>query len=93
MDDKGGLAAIGKVRGRKKALHTLVDNIEKKSDVTNLKQVFISHGDCIEDAQYVAEKVKQKYGVEDIIIQDICPTIGAHTAQGAVVVAYMGNAR
>ena len=62
-------------------------------NVTNLKQVFISHGDCIEDAQYVAEKVKQKYGVEDIIIQDICPTIGAHTAQGAVVVAYMGNSR
>ena len=93
MDDEGKLAAIGKVRGRKKALHTLVDNIEIKTDVSNLKQVFISHGDCIEDAQYVAEKVKQKYGVEDIIIQDICPTIGAHTAQGAVVVAYMGNSR
>ena len=93
MDDEGKLAAIGKVRGRKKALHTLVDNIDIKTDVSNLKQVFISHGDCIEDAQYVAEKVKQKYGVEDIIIQDICPTIGAHTAQGAVVVAYMGNSR
>ena len=93
MDDKGGLAAIGKVTGRKKALHTLVDNIEKKSDVTNLKQVFISHGDCIEDAEYVAEKIKQKYGVDDFLISDICPTIGAHTAQGAVVVAYLGNNR
>ena len=93
MDDKGGLAAIGQVRGRKKALHTLVDNIEKKSDVTNLKQVFISHGDCIEDAEYVAEKIKQKYGVDDFLISDICPTIGAHTAQGAVVVAYLGNNR
>ena len=93
MDHKGGLAAIGKVRGRKKALHTLVDNIEKKSDVTNLKQVFISHGDCIEDAEYVAEKIKQKYGVDDFLISDICPTIGAHTAQGAVVVAYLGNNR
>lgn len=93
MDDKGGLEAIGKVRGRKKALHTLVDNIEKKSDVTNLKQVFISHGDCIKDAEYVAEKIKQKYGVDDFLISDICPTIGAHTAQGAVVVAYLGNNR
>ena len=81
------------MRGRKKALHTLVDNIEKKSDVTNLKQVFISHGDCIEDAEYVAEKIKQKYGVDDFLISDICPTIGAHTAQGAVVVAYLGNNR
>ena len=93
MDDNGGLAAIGKVRGRKKALHTLVDDIEKKTDITTLKQVFVSHGDCIEDAQYVADKIKQKYGVEDILISDICPTIGAHTAQSAVVVAYLGNNR
>ena len=93
MDDKGVLAAIWNVSGRKKALHTLVDIIEKKSDVTNLKQVFISHGDCIEDAEYVAEKIKQKYGVDDFLISDICPTIGAHTAQGAVVVAYLGNNR
>lgn len=93
MDNEGKLAAIGKVRGRKKALNTLIDNIAKKTDIKELKQVFISHGDCIEDAEYVAQKIKQKYGVKDIIIQDICPTIGAHTAQGAVVVAYMGYNR
>ena len=44
-------------------------------------------------AEYVAEKIKQKYGVDDFLISDICPTIGAHTAQGAVVVAYLGNNR
>lgn len=93
MDNRGGLAPIGKVRGRKKALNTLVDNIEKKSDIKTLKQVFISHGDCIEDAKYVAGKIKQQYGIEDILISDICPTIGAHTAQGALVVAYLGNNR
>ncbi len=93
MDDKGGLEAIGKVRGRKKALNTLVDNIEKKTDISTLKQVYISHGDCIEEAQYVADRIKNKYGVEDILIHDICPTIGAHTAQGAMVVAYFGTTR
>ncbi|MGN1032186.1 MAG: DegV family protein [Intestinibacter sp.] len=93
MDNDGKLANIAKVRGRKKALNTLVDNIEKKSDVKNLKEVFISHGDCIDDAQYLADRIKHKYGIENIIIEDICPTIGAHTAQGAVVVAYFGNER
>lgn len=93
MDDEGKLAAIGKVRGRKKALCALVDNIENKTDITTLKQVLISHGDCIEDANYVADKIKQKYQIKDITIENICPTIGAHTAQGAVVVAYMGNNR
>ena len=93
MDDEGKLANIGKVRGRKKALHVLADNIEKNADVKNLKEVFISHGDCIEDAQYLADRIKHKYGIENIMIQDICPTIGAHTAQGTVVVAYFGDKR
>lgn len=93
MDDEGKLANIGKVRGRKKALHVLADNIEKNADIKNLKEVFISHGDCIEDAQYLADRIKHKYGIENIMIQDICPTIGAHTAQGTVVVAYFGDKR
>ena len=93
MDDEGKLADIGKVRGHKKALHTLVDNIEKNTDVKNLKEVLISHGNCIEDAQYLARKIKNKYGIENIIIQDICPTIGAHTAQGAVTLIYFGEKR
>ena len=91
MDDEGKLANIEKVRGRKKALHTLIDNMEKNTDVKNLKEVLISHGDCIEDAQYLADKIKSKYGIENIIIEDICPTIGAHTAQGAVTLIYFGQ--
>lgn len=93
MDDDGKLANIGKVRGRKKALHALSDNIEKNADVKNLKEVFISHGDCIEDARYLADRIKRKYGIENIMIEDICPTIGAHTAQGTVVVVYFGDKR
>lgn len=93
MDDEGKLANIEKVRGRKKALHTLMDNMEKNTDIKNLKEVLISHGDCIEDAQYLADKIKSKYGIENIIIEDICPTIGAHTAQGAVTLIYFGQKR
>lgn len=93
MDNDGKLANIAKVRGRKKAINTLVDNIEKNTNTKDLKEIFISHGDCIEDAQYLAEKIKNKYEIENIIIRDICPTIGAHTAQGTVVVAYFGNKR
>lgn len=93
MDDEGKLANIGKVRGRKKALNILVDNIEKNTDIKNLEKLFISHGDCIDDANYLADRIKHKYGIKNIMIQDICPTIGAHTAQGTVVVAYFGDKR
>lgn len=93
MNDEGKISNIGKIRGRKKALNMLADNIEEKTKVNELETVFISHGDCIEDAQYLADRIKNKYDVKNIVINDICPTIGAHTGHGAVVVAYLGSKR
>ena len=91
LDNEGKISSIGKIRGRKKALNTLADNIKKKVKCNELEEVFISHGDCIEDAEYLAEIIKNKYDVKNIIINDICPTIGAHTGQGAVAVVYLGR--
>ena len=93
LDHKGRISNIGKVRGRKKALNTLADNIEEKIKGFELDTVFISHGDCIEDAIYLADRIKNKYGIENIMVNDICPTIGAHTGLGTVVVSYFGNER
>ena len=66
VDDEGRLINIGKVRGRKKSLIALVDRMEEhigsyrdKNDV-----VFISHGDCLQDAQFVAGLVKERFGIE-----------------------------
>jgi len=93
LDHKGNISNTGKVRGRKKALNTLADNIEEKIKGFELDTVFISHGDCIEDAIYLADRIKNKYGIENIMVNDICPTIGAHTGLGTVVVSYFGNER
>lgn len=93
LNDEGKICNIGKIRGRKKALNTLVDNIEEKVIGLELDTVFISHSDCIEEAMYVADKIKDRYGIDDILINDIGPAIGAHTGVGTVVVAYFGNQR
>lgn len=93
MNDEGKLSSIGKIRGRKKALNTLANNIEEKIKGNELEIVFISHGDCIDDAQYLADKIKSKYDVNNVSINNIGPTIGAHTGQGVVVVAYLGSKR
>lgn len=93
VDDDGKLSVIGKVRGRKKALNTLADNIEEKIKDSRIDMAFIAHGNCIEDAEYLAEQIKNKYNVKNVMINDLCPTIGAHTGQGAVVAAYFGNER
>ena len=41
--------------------------------------VFISHGDCLEDAQFVAQQIKQRLGINNFIIDYVSPTIGAHS--------------
>ena len=93
LNDNGKIEPIGKIRGRKKALNVLADNIEEKTKNLPLDEVFISHADCIEEAEYVAERIKNKYGVKNIVINDICPTVGAHTGKGVVVAAYFGCQR
>ena len=55
--------------------------------------IFISHGDCIEDAQYVADLIKDRFGYESFLINHVGPTIGAHTGPGVVALFYMGDYR
>ncbi|MDD3221032.1 MAG: DegV family protein [Clostridia bacterium] len=95
VSDEGKLIPIGKTRGRRKSLQTLVDNMERtigsfkdKNDI-----VFISHGDSLEDAQYVAGLVKEKFGIEKFLINPVSPTIGAHSGPGTIALFYMGDRR
>lgn len=93
VDEEGYLKAMQKVRGRKKALDALCDVMgERKNDMTG-ELVFISHGDCIEDAKYLAEQIKSKYSPEEIYIGDVGPVIGSHTGPGVVTLFFFGNDR
>ncbi len=95
VDNEGHLIALSKVRGRKKSLIALVDNMEKQigswRDQNDI--VFISHGNCADDAQYVADLVKERFGIDSFIINFVGPTIGAHTGQGVVALFYLGDVR
>ena len=95
VNDEGKLIPIGKVRGRKKSLMALVDYMERtigsyrdKNDI-----VFISHGDALEEAEYVAGLVKERFGIENFLIHPVSPTIGAHSGPGTIALFYMGDRR
>ena len=92
VDEAGCLIPMAKVRGRRASLDALVKHFE--SDATDYAQqtVFISHGDCEEDAQYVADKIKA-FGVKRVCINDIGPVIGAHSGPGTVALFYHGSHR
>lgn len=95
VDDEGHLVAIAKVRGRKKALQTLVSYMEekRKGDFRKEDLVMISHGDCLEDAEYVRELIREKLGMENVMINTLGPVIGAHTGPGLVALFFIGTHR
>lgn len=93
VDDEGRLVNVGKVRGRKQALHWLVDKMAQHLDSSATETVFISHGDCLEDAQYVADLVKERFAIEDIRIGDVGPVIGSHSGPGTVALFFIGDSR
>lgn len=47
----------------------------------------------MEDAEYVAERVRAKMGVDNILINNIGTVIGSHTGPGVVAVFCMGEKR
>ncbi len=93
MDNNGKLQVIGKERGRKKSLNKIVDMAVEQSEGWDNDIIMITHGDCIEDAEYVAKLVREKMGIDNILINNIGTVIGSHTGPGVVAVFCMGNKR
>ncbi len=93
VDNEGRLINIDKVRGRRKSLNALVDRMEQQVQGFENDTVFISHGDCLEEALYVAEQVEKRFGISDILINHVGPTIGAHSGPGTMALFFMGQPR
>ena len=95
VDDEGKLIAVGKVRGRKKSITALVDMMEErmKSRREENDIVFISHGDCMEDALLLKKQVEERFGIQAFLIDYVGPTIGAHSGPGTLALFFMGEKR
>ncbi len=97
VDNEGHLILIGKVRGRRKSLDALVDYMGEKMGTWAQENredcIFISHSDALEDAEYVRDRVRERFGIENCLINHIGPTIGTHTGCGTVAFFFMGESR
>lgn len=95
VDNEGRLIPLNNVRGRKKALISLVDQMEQrlKDYPQNNDIIFISHGDCEEDARFVADQITERFGIKEFLINYVSPTIGAHSGPGTVALFFMGKER
>lgn len=90
-DELGRLVPIKKIMSRKKSLNALVDKMEERynreSDI-----VYLSHGDCLDDAKYVAGLIKEKFGIEPEIMP-LCRVVGCHSGPGTVALFFTADTR
>lgn len=93
VDDEGHLIAMENVRGRKKAIHALVKKMQETIIEPEKQEIFISHGDCLEEAEYLAQKVKEALPVKNIMLNILDPVIGSHAGPGTLAVFFMGEHR
>lgn len=93
VDDEGHLIPMEKVRGRKKSLYALLDHMVNSFTPSGNDAVFIGHGDTLEDAQFLAQLIRDQFGVENIVIHPIGPVIGTHSGPGTIALFFFGTGR
>ena len=91
VDNDGHLIKVGTARGRKASLDALFNKMAET--VTEKDIMFICHGDCIEDAEYVAERAKNELGIKEVIIGYTGVVIGSHSGPGTLAIFYLGTER
>nr|WP_177296506.1 DegV family protein [uncultured Blautia sp.] len=95
VDEEGHLIPVGKIRGRKKSLLELAALMDKQigSYGESCDTVFISHGDCLEEAEFLASKIKEKYRIKTEIINYVGAVIGAHSGPGTMALFFVGDVK
>ena len=93
MDNNGKLVSVCKARGRRASLRALVEQMAQTAIDPAAQTVFICHGDCLDDAQYAASLIRERFGIEDILINFTGPVIGSHSGPGTVSIFFVGTER
>jgi DegV family protein with EDD domain len=93
VSSEGKLTVEGKARGRQSSINELFERLVETIDNSVGNKVYISHADCLEDAEYLKEKILKSLPMKEVIINYIGPVIGSHSGPGTLAVFYLGNDR
>lgn len=93
VDDEGHLINVGKVRGRKASIESMLIHMKESAINPSEQTVFISHGDCEEDALALKEMVEKEFSPKQIEINTVGPVIGAHSGPGTLALFFLGDKR
>ena len=93
VDNAGKLINVAKARGRKASIDMMFEKMKATAIAGKNDVVFISHGDCIEDAEYLADRVRNELGIKEVVIHYIGPVIGSHSGPGTLALFFLGTER
>ena len=93
VDNEGHLIKVDTARGRKASIKALADKAEQLGMDLENQIIFISHGDCIDDANYLADIMRTRFHVKDVVINYVGPVIGAHSGPGTIALFFLGKER
>ncbi len=93
VDNEGHLIKIGTARGRKASIRALADGAGKLGIDLENQVIFISHGDCLDEAEYLAGIMRERFHVRDVVISYVGPVIGAHSGPGTIALFFLGTER
>ncbi len=91
VDNEGHLIKMTQVRGRKKSIRKMAERLGET--ILPDSPIFISHGDCAEDAEMLKEILEKEYGKEVTLINWIGSVIGAHSGPGTLALFFLGTER
>lgn len=93
VDDAGHLINVAKVRGRRASIDTMFDKIAETAIAPEKQLYYICHGDCIDDAEYLAGKIRAAYPECEVMIGYTGTVIGAHSGPGTLALFFLGAQR
>lgn len=93
VDNEGHLINVGKARGRKASIQAMAKKVAELGAGFDNATMFISHGDCPEDAEYLATLLKEQYGAREVYINYVGAVIGSHSGPGTLALFFMGEHR
>ena len=93
VNNEGKLIPVDKVRGRNKAILTLFNLIKERIVKPEEQVIFISHGDCVEEAEKLKDLIANQIQVKGFIVNNIGPAVGTHAGPGTIALFFLGEKR
>jgi DegV family protein with EDD domain len=93
VDDEGRLIPVSKVKGRKKSIKGLQESLKERIINPEEQTIFISHGDCLSEAEHLKDLILDEVQVKEVIINNVGPAVGSHSGPGTIALFFIGESR